>query len=171
MNRFNNIHPIPGSESRVERPQRLPAWIVLVGTISLALVAVFAAFIVVRQQTASTFTPLYTGGARAQLSQTEFDYGDVKNGSAVKTSFTIQNVGDRQLYFPQEPIVQVVEGCCPPQTEIDRSELMPGETANVSLSFSMHEGMDGVHEFRVKVRSNDTVEPEQEVVVLSNWVP
>ena len=48
---------------------------------------------------------------------------------------------------------------------------MPGETAHVSMRFSMHEGMDGLHDFRVKVRSNDTIEPEQEVVVLSNWVP
>ena len=35
----------------------------------------------------------------------------------------------------------------------------------------MHEGMDGPHDFRVQVRTNDPTKPEQEVVIRSNWVP
>jgi hypothetical protein len=127
-------------------------------------------FLVTRMSAANAYTPLYTGGARAQISQTHFDYGDVKNNSLVETTFTIQNVGNKQLYFPEEPVVQVVEGCCPPTAQISKSALNPGETAQVSLSFSMHEGMDGPHDFRVKVRTNDVEAPEQEVVILSNWV-
>ncbi len=46
-----------------------------------------------------------------------------------------------------------------------------GQTADVGFSTRMHEGMDGPHDFRVKVLTNDALEPEQEVVVLSNWVP
>ncbi len=167
MTQTKNVHPLPGSAGRIERSLRPPAWIVFVGGITTALVALF---IITRLTSASPYTPLSPGGARAQISQTAFDYGDVKNNTSVETTFTIQNVGDKQLYFPTEPVVQVVEGCCPPHAQIDRSELDPGETAQVSLSFSMHEGMDGPHDFRVKIRSNDPVEPEQEVVILSNWV-
>jgi hypothetical protein len=168
MSRTSRVHPLPGSAGRIERTFRPSPWIVLVGGIVTTLAVLF---VVTRLTSANAYTPLFAGGPRAQISQTAFDYGDVKNNTQVKTTFTIQNVGDKQLYFPTEPVVQVVEGCCPPLAQIDRSELDPGETANVSLSFSMHEGMDGPHDFRVKVRTNDVVEPEQEVVVLSNWVP
>ncbi len=35
----------------------------------------------------------------------------------------------------------------------------------------MHEGMGGAHDFRVRLRTNDPVEPEKELTILSNWVP
>jgi hypothetical protein len=35
----------------------------------------------------------------------------------------------------------------------------------------MHEGMEGQHDFRVRVLTNDPDNPEQQVVVRSNWVP
>jgi hypothetical protein len=35
----------------------------------------------------------------------------------------------------------------------------------------MHAGMDGLHDFRVFVVTNDPQQPEQEVVIRSNWVP
>lgn len=168
MSRTTRVHPLPGSANRIERSLHPPSWIVLLGGIATTVAVML---IVSRILTANAFAPLFSGGPRAQISQTAFDYGDVKNNTRVETAFTIQNVGDRQLYFRQEPVVTVLAGCCPPTATIDRTELDPGESAKVSLSFSMHEGMDGPHDFRVKVRTNDAVEPEQEVVVLSNWVP
>jgi hypothetical protein len=41
----------------------------------------------------------------------------------------------------------------------------------VSLSFMMHTGMDGQHEFRVHLRTNDPTEPDKQLTILSNWVP
>ena len=35
----------------------------------------------------------------------------------------------------------------------------------------MHAGMDGQHEFRVHLRTNDPVEPLKDLTILSNWVP
>lgn len=34
----------------------------------------------------------------------------------------------------------------------------------------MHEGMDGPHDFRVKLKTNDPETPEVELTVLSDWV-
>jgi len=49
--------------------------------------------------------------------------------------------------------------------------LQPGETTTVeSTVFSMHAGMDGPHDFRVLLQTNDPVHPEQELTILSNWV-
>lgn len=33
----------------------------------------------------------------------------------------------------------------------------------------MHKGMEGPHDFRVKVDTNDPANPETELTVLSNW--
>ncbi len=34
----------------------------------------------------------------------------------------------------------------------------------------MHPGMEGPHEFRVHLRTNDPAEPDKQLVILSNWV-
>lgn len=35
----------------------------------------------------------------------------------------------------------------------------------------MHAGMEGQHEFRLHLRSNDPVEPDKLLTILSNWTP
>jgi len=37
------------------------------------------------------------------------------------------------------------------------------------MGFMMHKGMEGLHDFRVKVKTNDPVAPEMELAVLSDW--
>jgi len=49
--------------------------------------------------------------------------------------------------------------------------LKPGEQTTLSMSFMMHAGMEGMHDFRVHIPSNDQAQSEKELVVLSNWVP
>jgi hypothetical protein len=49
--------------------------------------------------------------------------------------------------------------------------LEPGQSTTVSMEFSMHEGMGGFHDFRLKLATNDPLQKERELVVLSNWVP
>ena len=49
--------------------------------------------------------------------------------------------------------------------------LQPGEQTQMSMSFSMHAGMEGPHDFRVHIPSNDPSQPDRTLVVLSNWVP
>ena len=38
------------------------------------------------------------------------------------------------------------------------------------MQFTMHAGMEGPHDFRVHLKTNDPAEPEKELVVLSDWV-
>jgi hypothetical protein len=49
--------------------------------------------------------------------------------------------------------------------------LKPGESTTISMQFTMHEGMDGMHDFRVHLPSNDPEQADRTVTVLSNWVP
>ena len=34
----------------------------------------------------------------------------------------------------------------------------------------MHEGMGGDHEFRIPLETNDPAQPEQDLIVTSNWI-
>jgi hypothetical protein len=47
---------------------------------------------------------------------------------------------------------------------------MPGEEAIVTVRFTMHPGMEGQHEFRVHLRTNDPAQPDKQLTILSNWV-
>ena len=49
--------------------------------------------------------------------------------------------------------------------------LQPGQSTNMSIQFTMHAGMEGMHDFRVHLPTNDPVQPERTLTVLSNWVP
>lgn len=49
--------------------------------------------------------------------------------------------------------------------------LKPGQQTTLSMQFMMHAGMDGMHDFRVHIASNDPQQRDKELVVLSNWVP
>ncbi len=47
--------------------------------------------------------------------------------------------------------------------------LQPGEETQLTLDYMMHAGMDGSHQFRVRLRTNDPLEPEKVLVVKSLW--
>jgi hypothetical protein len=49
--------------------------------------------------------------------------------------------------------------------------LAPGESTTLFIQFTMHEGMGGLHDFRVHISSNDPQQPERTLTVLSDWVP
>lgn len=39
------------------------------------------------------------------------------------------------------------------------------------MEFTMHTGMEGAHDFRIVLASNDPDESKKELRVVSNWVP
>lgn len=50
--------------------------------------------------------------------------------------------------------------------------LQPGESTTIrSAPFAMHAGMDGFHDFRLHLQTNDPQQPDLEVQILSNWIP
>ena len=105
----------------------------------------------------------------AVVSEPVIQHGDLIVNAFVTSSFEIQNVGDETLVV-LTPWVQVHEGCCPPQATISKQQLRPGEIATVSMRYTMHPGMDGEHDLRIHLRSNDPDNPEIELTALSNWV-
>jgi hypothetical protein len=47
----------------------------------------------------------------------------------------------------------------------------PGQQASIRLEFTMHEGMDGPHDFRMSLKTNDPMTPITELIVLTDWIP
>lgn len=57
------------------------------------------------------YTPEVSGEPRAQLDQTEIDYGDVKLNTTLTSVFKVRNISDQLLKILGEPQVELVEGC------------------------------------------------------------
>jgi len=47
--------------------------------------------------------------------------------------------------------------------------LKPGKESYIKVAFTMHEGMGGMHLFRVRVRSNDPTAPEKSILVRADY--
>lgn len=143
---------------------RYAAAIVVVGILMSA-----AALFLTPEQT--PYIPEVLGGPRIAIAQDVVNFGDVPVNKPVQAVFHVRNIGDQTLrFFDNEPPLEVVEGCCPPRTILSSTVLQPGQEATVTVQFTMHPGMDGPHDFRIYLRSNDPQEPEKELQILSNWV-
>ena len=49
--------------------------------------------------------------------------------------------------------------------------LQPGESTVISMEYMMHGNMGGLHDFRLRLKTNDPTQADKEVKILSNWVP
>ena len=156
-------YKMPDSQSR-------PRWVlpVVAGVGVIAVVVVAALLILSSRQPA--FVPLVKGAPSAQFNQTKTDLGTIKLGQTVRSEFIIRNVGDKALTITNQPKVEVLKGCCPPDVQLTTHTLWPGQEAKISTQFMMHEGMGGEHEFRIHIETNDPKQPQQDLIILSNWV-
>lgn len=93
-------------------------WI-LAGMAGAVLLIIAALTLATRQKDApgqTTFDPNFkpevTGAPRVKvLPQEVIDYGDVRLGTTITTTYRVRNVGDRPLIILGEPQVELVQGC------------------------------------------------------------
>ena len=112
-----------------------------------------------------------TGAPKIKVDREYFDYGNVKNGGTpIRTVIQVSNVGDQTLIFSEAPYIENLEGCCPPVPGIGSLTLDPGESTSVVAQFFMHGEMGGRHNFQMHLVTNDPLEPDKTVSILSNWV-
>lgn len=135
------------------------------------LLVLTTTLIVVFQKKSIPYTPEFTGGPSLKVNTESLDLGKQKNLVPVLVSFEISNVGDKPLIFTKAPYIEVVKGCCPSTPDIGSMTLQPGQKTTLSFQLMMHEGMDGVHDFKVHIPNNDSAKKDQTLEVLSNWVP
>lgn len=113
------------------------------------------------------------GGTPAiAVEEQNIDLGYIKLGEYRSLNIKVTNTGDGSLRFKEQPYIEVLEGCCPPQLSVGTMVLKPGESTYVqSPDFMMHEGMDGKHDFAIHLKTNDPDNPDFLVHVLSDWGP
>ena len=114
-----------------------------------------------------------SGRPSLKVDQDVIDYGYVKLNTPLTFTITVTNIGDKTLRFTETPYIEIAVGCCPPSLTIGSMVLKPGESTTIESSvFMMHAGMvEGYHDFRVHLPTNDPSQPDAVVKVLSNWVP
>lgn len=159
-------------EPKEERSRRRFVWPLLLG---LALVVVLAGvgYDAWRKATdgKGPSVPIEVSGRPSlKLERDVVDLGDVQMGKRAEAVVQVANVGDQALTFGPEPYTQVLKGCCAPNPTLGATALYPGETTNLTLSFTM-QSVGGPHEFRLHVQTNDPQQPDKTIQVLSNWVP
>ena len=118
-------------------------------------------------------SPDYSGGTPAiSVDRQDIDMGYIKLGEYRTIKIKVTNTGDGVLRFKEQPYLEVVKGCCPPNISIGKMTLDPGQSTYVETpEFMMHEGMDGPHDFAIHLETNDPKTPEMLVHVLSDWGP
>jgi hypothetical protein len=117
-------------------------------------------------------TPVTGGTPAITVDQEKIDMGYIKLGNYRTINIKVTNTGDGVLRFTENPYLEVVEGCCPPELSAGKMSLNPGESTYVKTpEFMMHQGMDGKHDFAIHLKTNDPAKPEVLVHVLSDWGP
>ena len=147
-----------------KRQQKKFPWIWLVIGIAVVTVGIFFF---------SKSVPDYSDGTPAiSVDQQNIDMGYIKLGEYRTIKIKVTNTGDGVLRFKEQPYLEVVEGCCPPNISIGKMTLDPGQSTFVETpEFMMHQGMDGPHDFAIHLKTNDPSNPELLVHVLSDWGP
>lgn len=142
--------------------QKFPWLIITIGTVLVA-----AAFLFLRPGED------YSGGTPViSVDHQNIDMGYIKLGEYRTIKIKVTNTGDGVLRFKEQPYLEVVKGCCPPNISVGTMALDPGQSTYVETpEFMMHEGMDGPHDFAIHLKTNDPKTPEFLVHVLSDWGP
>lgn len=99
---------------------------------------------------------------RTELSETEFDFGEIPNTGPVSQTFQVRNMGQGPL-----TITGVSTSCGCTTARVDKERLGPGETANLTVTYDpqAHGGQTGRFMRVVYVRSDDPETPEASLTI------
>ncbi len=100
------------SNSRLKVKSR-PSWprFLVPGALGVVLLAGFATWFFFQKSSPPIVAAQYTGGARLAVDTDLIDLGNVRFEKFVQARFRVRNVGDMSLRLPENPPVEVVEGC------------------------------------------------------------
>lgn len=148
--------------------RRWRAWVFVSAVLVVTLIGAVAAGF---RRTASPAASAraHDGAPKLVIDKDVIDFGAVPYRKMIEAKFEISNGGREVLEVTEAPFIEVVKGCCPPSPVLGKRSLKPGERTTVSVSFMMYQGMGGLHDFRVHLRTNDPRQPDRTVQILSDW--
>ena len=162
------MHTDPQPELPPTSKRRWRAWALL--SVVLVIAGIGAAMASSRRS-AVRLAPSapHDGAPRLLVDKEMVDFGAVPYRKKIEATFELANGGREVLEFTEVPYIEVVKGCCPPSPVIGKKSLQRGEKTTLSVSFMMYQGMGGLHDFRVHLKTNDPMVPDRTVQVLSDW--
>ncbi len=98
----------PGQKAQPRSPW--PRFLVP-GALGVVLLAGLATWFFFQKSSPPIVAAQYTGGARLAMDTDLIDFGNVRFEKFVQARFRARNVGDKSLRLPENPAVEVVEGC------------------------------------------------------------
>ncbi len=161
-----NTDQLPEQTPTWSRPRRV--WVSVGAVLTVAVIGLVA-FGVSRSSVPFAFARPHDGAPKLVIDNDVIDFGAVPYRKMIQATFALSNGGKEVLEFMEAPFIEVVKGCCPPSPVLAKMSLKPGESTTVSVSFMMYQGMGGLHDFRVHLRTNDPSLPDRTVQILSDW--
>lgn len=98
-------------------------------------------------------SPCSTAGPRVSCNEPQWNFGTVTNGSVLRHSFVLRNVGDMPLE------IRRLRACCQATAVAERKVLSAGETGRVDVVFSPSKRPLGVMQKAIYVSTNDATDP------------
>ncbi len=96
---------------------------------------------------------------RLTLERKAYDFGEINEGSVVKTNFTLTNTGRSALN-----IRETKANCGCTVSKLSKDTLAPGESSTITVSFNSH-GRRGKQHKTVTIFSNDPTAPTQQLTL------
>ncbi len=140
----------------------------VVAVVAVAVVGAMA-FGAKRTSRSSPASNPHEGVPRLMIDNNVVNFGAVPYRRMIEAKCEITNGGKEVLEFTEAPFIEMVKGCCPPSLVLAKKSLNPGERTTVSVSFMLYQGMGGLHDFRVYLRTNDPSQPDKTVRILAGW--
>lgn len=105
----------------------------------------------------------YAKAPKLQIAETNYDFGNIKQGEKVTKDFIITNTGKSDLNIR---MTRATCGCT--ASEPEKSDLAPGESSKIKVTFDS-KGRSGEQKKTVMVYSNDPVNPTQKIAIKA-WI-
>ncbi len=104
------------------------------------------------------------GQAKIQFDKTTHDFGDLKEGPAVRYNFKFKNIGNEPLVIQD---AQASCGCTVPT--LPQAPIMPGETAEIEVEYRT-EDRPGIFTKTITVLSNSDGQPSIQLMIKGNVI-
>ncbi len=107
-----------------------------------------------------SFLTAQLSGPRIQASISQYDFGEITEGTVVKFSFQIKNVGDQVLH-----ITNIMTSCGCTAAATKNNDIQPGEGTSINVEFNS-QGKSGIQHKVVSVASNDASNPSMKLEMI-----
>ncbi|HBL39445.1 TPA: hypothetical protein DDZ10_02120 [Candidatus Uhrbacteria bacterium] len=139
----------------------------LLGTLTVGIIAVLSAFILKNEEMPSRIEP--TGGGRVSVSVPRIDFGNIEQSKGpVSATVEIRNDGDGAL-----EIYRVSTSCGCTTADMDQSPIASGASRPLIIQFDplVHPDESGPITRVVYLQSSDPEKPEVEIEIVGNVIP